>query len=279
MTLAERIIAALNEEMGGANPTPETVEAALSGVMQCFDRLSYMKAAARAGRSYPVMDSLDPNVALAGEMVDDEAVVRIQGPMDGYWGVSAERIIAKLDSLNATKIRLLIDSPGGLVSEGLSLYTDLNARMAKGTTIITEGRGLVASAAVLPFLAANLENRSVRDGTMIMIHNPWTFLMALGDVSDLSKESSAVINGLKAHTDNYVSLLAKRVAKTKKEAADAMNAESWYPAEEAVTNGFAKVVLDAADDDAAAKALDTKASRMEQVRQTSSKIARLYATG
>ena len=85
----------------------------------------------------------------------DEMVMRIQGPLDDWYGVSAKEIIAKLDEANPKKLRLLIESPGGFVTEGLALYSDLRARTKAGTTIISEARGLVASAAILPFLAAD----------------------------------------------------------------------------------------------------------------------------
>ncbi len=202
----------------------------------------YAAAATRSGREYQCLagESRDGVMGLSTE--DGMAVVRIQGPLDDWWGVSAAMVARAMDEAAASAYKIIIDSPGGLMSEGLTLYTDLRARMDNGTKITTEGRGLVASAAVLPLLAG--DDRYLRDGTLVMIHNPWSYIGMAGDVAELKKVSGQAINGLQAHTDNYKSLIAKRTSTPEAAVLSAMEEETWYSAKEAVEAGYASKVLD-----------------------------------
>ena len=204
----------------------------------------------------------DDVLAVDTEEESDGLTVRVQGPMDGFFGVSARDIIAELDDKKPKSIKLLIESPGGFVSEGLALYADLRARAEEGVKIAAESRGVVASAAVLPFLAA--DERSMGDGAMLMVHRPWGFLFAVGDYEDLKKESSAIENGLKAHTTNYAEILAKRTGMPKKDAEKAMADETWYAAEDAIEAGYAAALkepqISEADRQLAAQAMQRAAA-------------------
>ena len=229
---------------------------------------AYRAAEKRSGVTFDCLaEGGDRTRVMAAEVLEDTITVRIQGPMDGFFGVSSSDVIAELDKADAKKIVLLVESPGGFVSEGLALYADLRARAKAGIEITAESRGVVASAAVLPYLAA--DTRTMGDGTMIMVHNPWGFLIAIGDYADIDKETKGILNGLKAHTTNYASILADRTGMTSADATKVMNAETWYTAEEAISAGYAKTVTDepltAADTSVIARArLDAAASIISQ---------------
>lgn len=208
----------------------------------------------RAGREYKCLcGEGERKEALSVTKGENATTVRIQGPMDDFVGVPARQIIQALDEAEEeNEIVVLVDSPGGMVTEGLALYADLRARAAAGVKIRTEARGLVASAATLPFLAG--DERVMGDGSMIMVHEPFSCLIACGSAESIRKTSAAVVNALTAHSKNYAGIVANRTFLTKAKAAEVMAAETWYSAEEAIADGYADKVTEAKKEDDDAKA-------------------------
>ena len=199
----------------------------------------YKAAADKAGASY-TFDG--PDNGVTSETADDGKVtVTMRGVLDGGWfGLSAQEVIEAFG--NAQAVHLIIDSPGGLLGEGVSLYSEMRARAERGVTFTTEGRALVASAAVLPFLAA--DDRELSDGTMVMIHNPFMGVFLFGDLEDFERESARAINALRSLTTNYIDILSRRTGMTSEAATTAMAAETWYSVAEAEAAGFLKPLDD-----------------------------------
>ena len=87
----------------------------------------------RAGVS---LRCLDPEADNAPESAEVEAgedgavTVRIQGPLDGWFGFDVRALIADLDEAAPKSIHLLIESPGCFLSDGLALYADLSPTSA-----------------------------------------------------------------------------------------------------------------------------------------------------
>ena len=73
--------------------------------------------------------------------------------MDPFWGgCDVPALIAELDKAKPKSLRVLIESPGGLVSYGLALFNDLSPGGSVTVWLSRlEAAGIVASAAVLPF--------------------------------------------------------------------------------------------------------------------------------
>lgn len=219
-------------------------------------RAEYNRVYARSGSQARVANSPDPErrcFALAQD--GNEHILRVQGPLDSWWGgANVPELIAELDKAQPMSLRVLIESPGGLVSDGLALYSDLRARAREGMGLSTEARGIVASAAVLPFLAAPPEARSMGDGSMIMVHNVWTALFLVGDSGEIRSEAEKAANAAEKMSDTYASILVDRTGMASDTARAAMNAETWYSAADAVEAGYAaRVVEDVAEDDIEAR--------------------------
>ena len=115
---------------------------------------------------------------------------RISGVLDEWFGMDVRALIAELDKLQPTAITLLVESPGGLVADGLAIYSDLMRRAENGVTVTAEARGLVASAAVLPYLAAS--TRVLGDGSQIMVHSPWGGIFWIGSSAEIRAEADRV---------------------------------------------------------------------------------------
>lgn len=173
---------------------------------------------------------------------DGVATLRLYDPIDsygGYWGVSAKEFATTLDALpdDTSEIRLLINSPGGEVWEGLAILNMLRAHPANVVAVV---EGIAASAA--SFVAAGANELVMAENSELMIHKAWG--LVVGNADDMTKMSGEL-----THEDrNIASVYAKKTGGTVDEWLDAMAAETWYSAEEAVEAGLADRVEAAASD-------------------------------
>ncbi|WP_425154858.1 Clp protease ClpP [Candidatus Palauibacter sp.] len=209
----------------------------------------YRAVQAHAGVS---LRCLDPEAEDAPETATVEAdgdrvVVRVQGPLDDWWGFDVRALIDELNEADPKAVHLLIESPGGFLDDGLALYADLRARARDGVEITAEARGVVASAAVLPFLAAR--EREMTTGTLLMVHDPWTRVFMAGTADEIEGGVDRVLNGLRAGEKTLRQVLAGRTGKSRQQVTAWLGDETWFTPDEALDAGFATAV--AADDDAA----------------------------
>lgn len=178
------------------------------------------------------------------------AVLRLYQAIDswgGEWGVSASEFAAALDSLpeSVQDIHLHINSPGGEVFEAITILNMLRDHPAKLTAIVD---GLAASSA--SFIAAGAETTIVGKNTEVMIHDPWG--LAIGNAQDFRETADQFDKVAR----NIASIYAAKSGATVAEWRDAMLAESWYDAEEAVAAGLADRV---AEDNSSTDTATTKA--------------------
>ena len=222
---------------------------------------AYRAIQARAGVS---LRCLDPEAAAAPPITsltvgaDDDAralAVRVQGPLDAWFGFDVRALISDLDEAAPQSIHLLIESPGGFLSDGLALYNDLRARARSGVTVTAEARGVVASAAVLPFLAA--DTRTMTTGTELMIHNPWSLLLMAGTADDIEDAVTKVVGGLRSAEKTNREVLVERTGASRQKVTTWLKDETWFAPEEAVDGGFATAVIE--DAAAATTAQDVQA--------------------
>lgn len=165
---------------------------------------------------------------------DGVAVVRIYDEI--WWlGVNAIDLVGELDNITASRIRVEINSPGGDVWDGVSIYNALRNHPATVTTRID---GMAASIASVIFQAG--DHRVVHDSSQMMIHNAWG--MTVGDHQDhadmvgVLQQQDKVIAGIyaahgDADADHFQTL---------------MDAETWMVGDEIVANGLADEVVEPA---------------------------------
>lgn len=141
--------------------------------------------------------------------------------------VNAKSLKEQMPS-NKDPLTLRINSPGGSVVEAQAIYNLIAGRSGETTVKID---GLAASAASYIMLAG--DRIEIAENAMVMIHNAWS--IAMGNAEDL-RNTAAVLDKF----DEV--LLAGYVARGKKnrdEFAEAMKAETWFSASEAVEWGLA----------------------------------------
>ncbi len=146
----------------------------------------------------------------------------------GAYGVTAAAFKKDFDSIkNAKNIRLNISSPGGSVFDGVTIYNILSDVKDKLTVDIT---GLAASISSIIALAGS--KVTMREGSLFMIHNPWTGIF--GDADELRKEADT----LDKIKDQLVSIYVNNSNLDADAVEGLMNAETWMNPEEAKAMGF-----------------------------------------
>lgn len=174
------------------------------------------------------------------------AVVRIYDEI-GYFGVSAGDLVNELDGTDGD-LTVHINSPGGDVFDGLTIYNALVNRKSKVTCVVD---GLAASAA--SFIAMAGDEVVMQPQAQMMIHDAMS--MCGGNAADMVKMSQM----LDRTSDSLAQIYAGKAGGDPAMWRDAMRAETWYTAEEAVTAGLADRVAKRAKPDEDAPGMDMAA--------------------
>lgn len=186
------------------------------------------------------------NIALVGE---NDAEINMYGevvsrrPMDWWTGepVDGEYIVVHefLQDLNelATKdnITIHINSVGGDLYGGVSIYNRLKSLPANITTI---NDGLAASAASIIFQAG--DTRKVNSGSNLMVHQAMSFLFGYYNNNDLD----GVSKQLEAANKTAINIYAEASKCDPKKIKQLVDDETWLTGQEAVDAGLADEVIE-----------------------------------
>ena len=144
------------------------------------------------------------------------------------WEVRAAEFVPALDAVTDSHIDLHISSPGGDVFEALTIMNALKEHPATKTVYID---GLAASAA--SFIAVGIGGEVImRPGAEMMIHNAQGG--AWGDMNDMH----AIIERLESASATIADIYAAKTGTDAAEWRAAMDAETWFSADEALAAGL-----------------------------------------
>lgn len=166
------------------------------------------------------------------------AEIIIYGNIGEDWfgeGITAKKFSDEIKKLPDTvkNINLRINSPGGDVFDGITIYNRLKQHPAKVTTYID---GLAASIASIIALAG--DEVIIGEGALYMIHLPWTF--AMGNRNDLDN----VTNRLLDVEEQLVSIYSKKTKLPRTEIKQMMEKETWMDADSAIESNFIDKKMD-----------------------------------
>lgn len=183
---------------------------------------------------YTVMKSEDGKkveVNLYGEVVESVPIDWWTGEkVDGLF-IEGKQFLADLDTLDeAEEVIFHINSVGGDVEMGISIYNRIMAMSAKTTTIVD---GLAASAASIIAQAGDV--RKISTGAQLMIHGASALLIGYYNAEEMKK----TVNMLQSINKSVASVYASRSGADDEHILNMMKAEKWFTAEEAVNEGFA----------------------------------------
>lgn len=155
----------------------------------------------------------------------------------GWFGISAEQLVKDIDAVKGGTINLRINSPGGSVFDGLSIFNAVKQHKAKTITHID---GLAASISSIIALAS--DEIIMASNAFYMIHDPWG--LVIGSAEDMRKEADLLEKVAGSLIDTYVN----NSEKTEKEIKAFMADETWFTAAEALEAGFIDKVFEAEED-------------------------------
>ncbi|YCK83522.1 ATP-dependent Clp protease proteolytic subunit [Arthrobacter sp. D3-18] len=156
------------------------------------------------------------------------ADVYIYEMIDSWWGVDAAQFVREIAALDVETINLWVNSPGGSVYDGVAIMNALRRHQA---TVVATVDGMAASAA--SFIIQAADEVIMGQGAELMIHDAWTF--AWGNAEALQKAAG----DLDRISSTIAGIYAERAGGTIEEWREAMRAETWYTADEAVAAGLA----------------------------------------
>ena len=145
----------------------------------------------------------------------------------GGSGLSGKQFSDVLAEVGNGPLLVEINSPGGNVWDGLSIYNQLRGRKAPVTTRVV---GIAASIASIIALAG--DRVEMADAALMMIHDPSG--MASGTSEDMRKMADA----LDQHAQVLVGVYAKKTGRSPESIRAAMKSETWFTTAEAVAFGL-----------------------------------------
>ena len=181
-------------------------------------------------------DRWNPGLRAAASATESDRTIGIYDAIGyDYWtgeGVTAKRIAGALRSMGPGPVTVNINSPGGDVFEGLSIYNLLREHDGEVTVKVL---GVAASIASVIAMAGDTI-QCARAG-FFMVHNGW--VVAIGNRHDLREAADWMEPFDAAMADIY----AARTGLSAKATAKLMDAESWINGSAAVEQGFADELL------------------------------------
>jgi ATP-dependent Clp endopeptidase proteolytic subunit ClpP len=165
--------------------------------------------------------------ASAGETATIQIFDQIGEDWFGGNGLSGKQFSDVLNEVGNGPLLVEINSPGGNVWDGLSIYNQLRGRKAPVTTRVV---GIAASIASIIALAG--DKVEMADAALMMIHDPSG--MASGTSEDMRKMADA----LDQHAEVLVGVYAKKTGRSPESIRAAMKAETWFTTAEAIQFGL-----------------------------------------
>ncbi len=158
------------------------------------------------------------------------------------WGMvddkSARHVVDRLmylDSVNNEEIKLYINSPGGYVTSGFSMYDTIKAIKSPVSTICT---GLAASMGSILLSAGEKGRRFIQPHARVMIHQPSGG--ARGQASDIEITAQEIIKTKELSAKILAENCGQEFDKVMKD----FNRDHWMGAEESVEYGIVDGVLE-----------------------------------
>jgi ATP-dependent Clp protease protease subunit len=176
-----------------------------------------------------------------------ERIIFITGGIDDIVAASICMQLLFLEADNPKKeISMYINSPGGVVTSGLSIYDTMQfIRPVVSTTVM----GQAASMGSLLLAAGHKDLRFALPNARIMVHQPSGGFQ--GQATDIMLHAQEILNLKKRLNEIYV----KHTGQTYKAIEDALERDKFFTAEDAKAFGLIdKVIEKRPDDSATAKA-------------------------
>lgn len=174
----------------------------------------------------------------------------------GFFGTTASDFAEQMQDAGDGDITLRVNSPGGDVYQGLAIMNQLRNHPGKVTAYV---EGLAASAASF-IVVGGADELIMNKNSELMIHD------AISMVSGNAEEITTALAGLERASENIASIYAEKAGGDSEPWREAMRAETWFTAEEAVEAGLADSVGGIVRPAAEVAAMQSKFSLMNKFK-------------
>lgn len=159
-----------------------------------------------------------------------EATVYIHDEISA-WGISSDAFVREVAGLDVGTINLHLNTPGGLVHDGIAIYNSLRDHKAAVNVTVD-----ALAASIGSVIAMAGDTVTMGRGSRMMIHNPRG--AAIGEAKDM-REYADLLDGA---ANDMAGIYADHAGGDVKDWRSVMDAETWYSAQEAVDAGLADQV-------------------------------------
>ena len=170
---------------------------------------------------------------IAQQQIDDRTIFLWGMVDDGNARHVVDRLLY-LDSVSNDEIKFYINSPGGYVTSGFSIYDTINQIKSPVSTICT---GLAASMGSLLLSAGAKGRRFIQPHARVMIHQPSGG--ARGQASDIEITAQEIIKTKELSAKILAENCGQKIDRVMKD----FNRDHWMGADESVKYGIVDGVL------------------------------------
>jgi len=159
-------------------------------------------------------------------------MVQLCGPVDSEMADKVNRMLMALEKVNPdAPIYIMINSPGGEISSGFSIYDTARFISCPVTTIVT---GMAASMGSMIALCAKKKNRLAFPNSKFMIHQPSISGHIYGSASDLEINAKEILKTKEKINHIY----ADETGMSIEDVRAATDRDTWMGAEDALKFGL-----------------------------------------
>jgi len=165
--------------------------------------------------------------------------ILIYGPIDMDVAMDVTRRLLIMDAESHDEIRIFINSPGGHVESGDTIF-DMIRFVQSPVKVI--GTGWVASAGALIYAAADLENRYSLPNTRFLLHQPAGG--ATGQASDIAIEAQEIIKMRRRLNEIFARQTGQDIEKVEEDT----DRNFWMSASQAQEYGLVGRIIQSVDE-------------------------------
>jgi len=179
---------------------------------------------------YPFFTPID-------ELLFQKRLVHISGGVGSEMAYDICRQILALAALDSkAPITLVINSPGGEINSGFSIFDTAKMVEPEVTTLVC---GLAASMGSLIALCAPKKNRICTPNSKFLIHQPLISGTLQGSASDLEIHANDIVATKQRINELYAQETGQPIAKVR----EATDRDHWMTAEEALKFGLVSRIV------------------------------------
>ncbi|MGC8460687.1 MAG: ClpP family protease [Candidatus Dormibacteria bacterium] len=157
----------------------------------------------------------------------EKRIVTLDGPITAASAFMIRHELMVLDQMGTEPITLIINSGGGSVTAGMTIYEVMKSCRSQIHTVCT---GMAASMAAI--LLASGDKRSAKPNARIMIHN--LSAGAGGNIADIRTQ----VKEMEHTEEEMINLMAFHTGRTPEEYRKAIDRDNWMSAEQAKEFGL-----------------------------------------